>query len=661
MPAATGLRDAAMITTIRRLITSKVGVVVALALLAVMALSFAVADVSNVTSGSGASLGANNVAQVGDRTITLGELRRRLNAGLRQAQQQQPGLTMQQFVAGGGLDRTLRELTDVAALEQYAQAHGIGVSPAAVDAAIARDPAFAGLTGGFDQKTFEARIAQEGLTASDVREEIARSAIVRQLLAPVGQIGAVPPGITLPYASMLLEERQGQAVLLPAARFAPTAAPTNAQLTAYYTAQRARYALPPRRVLRYALLDTGVVRTVPAVTATEVAAEYRANAAAYAATETRRFAQVIAGTRAVADRIAAAAGGSASLADAARAAGLEASIVTGSSEAAFAGTTTAAVARSAFAASPGAVVGPAQVPLGFLVLEVIEVNRRPARSLAQATAEITTALAARKRREAFDTVYNRAQEALNGGASVEEVANDLGLAVVTTPALVADGRAPSDPAWHPGADFAPVLRTAFQIVEGEPAQLVAVRGDEGFALVEVADYIPAAPPPLARIRDRVVADWRIAEGSKAARARARTILASVERGTSLSAAATAAGVGNTVQTIGGVRIGRANGQGRLPPEVALLFSMARGTAKTLELPGGAGWMVIRLDRTRRGDATGNAGLLAAVEQQFGPALGAEYVDILVRAARREYAVEINDAAVSQLRAELTGAAAPAGI
>lgn len=649
-----------MITFLRRLITSKIGAIIALILLVMMGLSFAVGDVANMNLSGGTSVGAGNVARVGDETITINDLRRKLDAGLRQAQQQNPGLTMQQFIEAGGLERTIKELTDVAALEQYGRSLGINISSAAVDAVIARDPAFAGLTGQFDQKAFEARIAQEGMNAADVREQIATQAVVRQLLAPVGQIPAVPPGFTLPYASLLLEQRSGQAAFIPASRFVPTAAPTPAQLNTYFNAQRARYSIPERRVIRYALIDQSVVPAPSAVTSVEVQAEYRANAAAYAASETRRFAQVIAGTRAAADRIAAAAQGSASLADAARAAGLQAATVTGTSEAQFAGTTNAAIARSAFAANQGAVIGPVQVPLGFMVLELLEVNRRPARSIAEVTPELTASLTDRKRREALDDLYNAAQGAMNGGASVNEVAQDKGLQIVTTPALIANGTAPENPAYRPTPVMENILRAAFQSAAGDPGQIIQAQGTDVFVIVEVADFVAAAPPPLTRIRDRVVADWRQAEGAKAARTRARAILAAVEGGQSLSAAATAAGVGGAVQTIGGRRIGAANGQGRLPPEVALLFSMARGTAKTLELPGNSGWMVIRLDSTTRGDATGNTELLAAVEQQFGGALGAEYVEILVQAARREFEVTENTDAIAQLRRELTGAATPAG-
>lgn len=645
-----------MITAIRNIITSRVGAIVALLFLIMIGVLFALSDVSNVGMG-GQSVGNGNVAKVGDRTITLIDLRRRLDQGLAQARQQQPGLTMAQYIAAGGLDQTVEQLTDLAALEQYGRKLGIGMSPEAVELAITRDPSFAGLTGSFDQRTFDQVITQQGMTASDVREEVAASGIVRQLLAPSGQIPAVPQGVTLPYASLLLEERTGQASFVPASRFAPTRAPTAAELQSYFNRQRARYAIAERRVIRYALIDQSSIAAPAAITTAEIQAEYRANAASYAASETRRLSQVIIGNRATADRVAAAAR-SGSLADAARAAGLQASTVTPENQAAFAAASSTTIARDVFAANQGAVIGPMQVPLGFMVVEVLQVNRRPARSLAQATPEITASLTLRKRREALDNAYNRAQEALTNGASVTEVANDMDLTVVTTPALLEDGSAPGNASWRATPTVEPVVRTAFQIEEGQPGQMARVMGDEQFAMIEVAEYLPVAPPPLADIRDRVVADWRQAEGARAARDRARRILTAVEGGRNLAEAAAAEGVPESVQTISGRRIGQVNGQGRLPPEVALMFSMARGSVKTLELPGGSGWMVIRLDRTQRGDATGNQELLAAVEQQFGQALAGEYIEVLARAARREFPVQLNDDVVARLRSELTGAATP---
>jgi len=645
-----------MITAIRNLITSKLGAAIALIFLGVVGLAFALSDATGIKNGGG-SLGSENLARVGGRSISVVDFRLRVRRAYQRAQQDQPTLTMQQFVAQGGIDKLLKETTDIYALEQYGRAHGVGIDKLAIDAQIARNPAFAGLTGSFDQTVYEAALRREGISDRQLRGDMETESIVRQLVAPIGGLQSIPQGVALPYASLLLEQRAGQAVFIPAARFEPTAAPTDAQLTAFYTSQRARFTIPERRAIRFAILDESAVRTPPAVTAAEVQADYTANAATYAASETRQISQVIAGSKAVADRIAAAARAGGSLASAAQAAGLSAGPVSATSEAQYATATSAAAARAAFAASQGTVVGPVQVPLGYIVLTVTGINHQPARSLAEATPEITRKLTEQKRQEAMVDMFNGIQNALNSGASVTEVAQDKGLRLVTTPALLPNGAAPDTPAYRPDPLMQPIIQAAFGAGDGDPAQMVTLQENKIFALVEVATVLHAAPPPLASVRERIIPEWRRFEGDKAARDRARQVLAGVNRGQPLAAAANAVGVSGATQPIGGRRINLTNSQQRVPPEVALLFAMPLGTAKTLELPGNVGWMVIHLDRVVPGDAAQQTQLVQAVQQQYRDAIGGEYVSTLVAAARAAFPVTTNQAALTTLRNQLLGVAA----
>ena len=640
-----------MITTIRSLITSKIGAGIALAFLVFIGFAFALSDVNN--AGSGGAVSGGNIIRVGDKEISTADLKTRLQRAYEGELQRQPGLTMAQYIAGGGLDRLITQTGDVYALEQYARQQGVSIAKAAIDAIIARNPAFAGLNGSFSQEAFEGRLRQEGTTPQRYRADLESSAIVRQLVAPLGAIGPVPMGVAVPYASLLLEQRAGQATFIPASRFAPTAAPTAAQLQAAYTGQRARYTVPETRSIRFAILDESAVRTPPAVTPADVAAEYQANAAQYAANESRRFTQVIAGSRDVANRVVAAARGGQTLSAAASASGLTAGPVAAESEAQYASATNPALATAAFDGASGAIIGPVQVPLGWAVVKIDGIDSRSVRTLAQVTPELTQTLMVRKRQEAMVDLFNSVQDDMNGGASVTEVAAAHGLRVVTTPALLPNGQSPQQPAFRADPIMPALLGPAFQMDPEDAGQVITLQENRIFALLEVADVNEAAPPPLAEIRDRVIADWRASEGARIARARARQILAAVDGGQTLAAASAAHG-GAGVQPIGGRRINMTNNERGVPPEIALLFSMAPGTAKTLELPGNAGWMVIHLDEIKRNDATGQTDLVNAVRQQFSNALGAEYVGIVVAAARRAFTVTVNDAAVRQLRADLTG-------
>lgn len=644
-----------MITAIRRMFSSTLGKFIALAFIALIGVLFALSDVTgNATFGG---IGGANVAKVGNTDIGVGELRDRVQAVYNQARQQQPGLTMAAFVESGGLDGVLDELIEGAAFEQLAGDLGFGVSKRLVDGRIADLPVFAGVSGTFDQTMFERFLQQNGMTEAQLRRDIRQQLLAEQIAAPIASMPALSPGIAQPYAALLMERRRGDATFIPASSFAPANDPGDAALQAFLKQHVARFTVPERRVLQYALFDRAAA-PVPAVTDAEIAKVYKDNAAQFAASETRRFAQVIAPDQATANTIAAKVRGGTSLAAAAQAAGLSASTTGELTQSAYAATTSAAAAKAGFAAQRGAVLGPTQTGLGWAVARVEAVTAKPARSLADATPEIREELAKNKANEAIVDYYNAIQDAVNGGASIEEIAADRKLTVTETPALLPSGRAPNQPAFALPPELAPMIVQAFQTGSEGEAALATLVENEKFAVVAVKSIVAAAPPPFAQLRPALLAEWRLAEGQKIARSKARAIVKAVEGGQSLAEAARAVGPNiGSVQTIGGLRgeLGQ-NGQ-PVPPELSLLFSMARNSVKTLEMPGNSGWMVLALGEVNRPDPKSiDPRRVAAIAQPLAPAFGNELVQQLMAEAKRRAGVTINKELVEQLRKELTGTA-----
>jgi peptidyl-prolyl cis-trans isomerase D len=647
-----------MITAIRRMFTSTVGKVLALAFLGLIGLAFALSDVTNVANFGGP--GGGDAAKVGNRTIGIGELRDRVQRAYDQARQQQPTLTLPAFVESGGVDDALKGMIEGSAFLQFARDLGFGVSKRQIDGRIADLPMFAGVTGKFDQKVYEAFLQQQGLTDAQLREDIERQLLLEQVAGPIGTMPAVSPAMARPYAALLLEERRANATFVAASALAPTTTPDDKTLAAYLAQNRARYSLPERRVLRYAVFDRSAV-TVPPVTDAEIAKAYKDNAARFAATEMRRFSQVIAPTREAANAIATKARAGQSLDAAAKSAGLSASFTQMAAQAAFAAQSSADAAKQAFAAARGTIIGPVEAPLGFAVYRVEEINRTPAKTLAQATPELRERLAADKAQEAMVNFFNAVQDSVNSGASVEEIATDRKLKLVETPALLPSGRAPDQAAFALPALLAPLVGQAFQGSSEGEAQIATLIENEAFAIYEVKAIIASAPPPLAEIKTALVADWRLAQGHRAARDKARAIVKAVEGGKQLAEAATAAGAGvGSVQQIGGTRAELARGGERVPPEVALLFSMAANSVKTLELPGNRGWMVIALGALQRPDPKAvEAARVNAVAAPLAGAFGNELIGQLLADAKQRLGVEINQSAVDQLKREMSGQT-PAG-
>lgn len=644
-----------MITAIRRLFSSALGKFLALAFVVLVGIAFALSDVTGNSAFGG--LGGANVAKVGSTEIGSGELRDRVRLAYNQTREQQPGLTMAAFVESGGLDQVLDQLIEGAAFEQLANDMGFGLNKRLVDGRIADLPIFAGVSGSFDQAAYQAFLRQNGISEAQLRGDIRQQLFLEQIAEPIGRMPRVSAAMAQPYAALLLEKRRGSATFVPASPFAPTSDPGDAALRKYVSQHVARYTIPERRVIQYALFDRSAV-AVPAVTDAEIAEAYKANAPRYAASETRRFAQVIAPDQATANTIAAKVRGGASLTAAAQGAGLSAATTGDLTQTAYAATTSAAVAKTAFTAKQGDLLGPTQTELGWAVARIEDVTVKPARTLAEASGEIREELAKNKANEAVVDYYNSLQDAVNGGAAIEEVANDRKLKLVETPALLPSGRAPAQPAFALPPELAPMIAQAFQGgTEGE-GQLATIVENEKFAVFAVKSIVAAAPPPFAEIRGGLLADWRLAEGQKVARDKARAIVKAVEGGKDLAAAAREAGPNiGTVQTIGGSRaeLGQ-NGQ-PVPPELALLFSMAQGSVKTLEIPGNRGWMVIALGEVDRPNPKDiDPKRVAAIAQPLGPAFGNELVGQLVAEAKRRAGVKINKDLLEQLRKELTGAA-----
>ncbi len=648
-----------MITFFRRMFTSKIGGIFALLFLGLIAVAFAGGDIANVGGFGGVSGG--NVAKVGDRQIGIGEIEARIREAHAQAQQQNPALTLSDFMAQGGADDVLNGLIDAYALEQYAQKLGFTVSKTQVDAQIVTMPEFKGLTGEYDPERFQQWIVQSKTTEKELRETIGRRLLVEQLLRPIGRLASVPAAYAKPYAELALEQRVGQATFIPSSAYAPTADPSENVLATFLKDNAKSYRIAEQRSLRYAEFNVKDLAKPKELTEAEIADFYKANADQFAARENRKFSQIIAPDKSAADRLAAAAK-SGSLDAAVRAAGLATASVEAATEAQLAGTTSTAVAKAAFAAKQGDIVGPLQGSLGWVVLKVDSITGTPARTLEQARAEITKVVGDRKTQEAALDAFNAISDAANKGASVTEIAGNNGLTLTTTPLLTSAATSLEQPGYIVSDVLGKIIPSAFELPGENLAEIVEIIPNERYAISEVAKLVASAPPPLADIRVRLTADWKQAEGAKKARDMAKAITDSANKSGDIVAATRASGAQNAgVQTIKGVRkdVIAAQTQGRVPRELAMLFTMDARTAKSIELPGNSGWMIVFLDTINRANIASGDTIVATQQNVMIGTMGNELVGQLLKHARKTVGSQIDAGAFAKIKSQLSGAAAPA--
>ncbi len=640
-----------MLQFFRNIFKSKVGLGITIAFIALIGLAFAVGDVaSNATFGGIA--GGDNVAVVGDEKIGAGEFSEAATVAVDQLRQENPTLSMQAFVEQGGLDSVLDQLLDRRAISWWANEHGIAAGTNLVNSEIRRIPAFAGPDGKFSESAYQQVLAQRKLSDATVRRDIADGLLAQQVLVP-GSFGArMPAKITARYAALTKERRSGAVAVIPSTAFAPKADPTQAQLTAYYNANRSEFIRPERRALRYAVFGAEALGNIEP-TAAEVTARYnREKAEKYAARELRTFTQLIVPTKAAADAIAAR--GPGELETAAREAGLQTSKIASVDRTSYAGTTSQAVANNAFAAGRGTIAKPARGGLGYYVVRVDTVSETSARSLDQAKSEIVANLREEKRTRGLADLASEVENQIDDGGALSDIAKSLGIDLQTTKPIVADGRVYGSPSETAPEVLAPALAAAFEMEEGQP-QITAVPGSDKYLVFETARITPSAAAPLAEIKDDATAGWRREVGQKAAKAAADRVVARVAKGAALAAAIAAEKV--ALPPVDNVNMTRGElvqqGQ-RVPPPLALLFSMAKNSVKRLEAPGDGGWFVVSVDSIEPGKIAADDPLLTQAAASMGQLLGREYGDALRVAIRKEAGIQRNAAAIAAVRKQLTG-------
>jgi peptidyl-prolyl cis-trans isomerase D len=642
-----------MIFFFRRLFSTKLGVILAMMFVALIGAAFALADVN--APGSSFLSSGNTIASVGGNDVSDEQISQLMTRALQNAREEQPGVDMAVLIENGGLDQAIEQYMQGEALTAFANDHGLLISKRLIDAAIAQIPAFQGLTGNFDEASFRQVLVQQGLTETEVRSDLTRQTLVGLLLGPITAGAQVPAAVAQPYARLLLEERTGQVAAIPSSAMPQGSPPTTVELNSFYQDNIRRYTLPERRSLRYATFTLDQIE-VPAPTEEQIRDYYESNSGTYGGSQTRTFQQIILADEADARAFYAVVNGGEDFGAQAveRGFSLPATQVSGATEESFRRSTSESIAAAAFAAEEGVLLQPMRSGLGWHVIRVADIVNRGATPLGSVRPEIVQALTVQASNEALGQFYLDIENAIDDGASFEEVVDDKGLTIVSTPLVAPNGLSPQQPNFRPTADLLPMLEFAFTLDDDVDPELVPIVENQRYAIVDVTEIARTAPQPLETIRPVVTRDFILDRAAQRARVIATEIAAKVNAGMALSAALAEAGV-----TLPAPQPARATrqaisqaGQNVLEP-VRLLFRMAADTAKLVRLPQDQGWYVVVLDTIESDPADVTPELIEATRREFATVTANEYAEQFVNAVLADYPVERNEEAIEALSERLT--------
>lgn len=530
------------------------------ALIGALIVGMAGFGISDVLSGGS----SNDVATVGDRKVTQQEFSRALSQAVNRFSQQvgQP-VTMEQARLFGLDSSTLSQLITSRALENEAAQRAVLADDDMLRASIMSTPSFADNNGQFDPDAYSYALQNANYAVRDY-EALIRAELSRNLLNPAVIGGAVSDGTSARVVGQFLNESfDVDWVQLNLASIPAPAAPSEADLAAWLEQNADDYTLPERRSLTIAVLRAASVAAEAGITDADVAAEYDARAAQYSQPERRAldrltFANATEAAAAL-DRINA---GEVSFDDLIAVRGLDPNLFSlGMVESS---NLNSAERNAVFGAEALGIVGPVETDLGPALFRIKAIIAATTTPLADVADEIRAQLAEPYMRERLAAVYGQAEELVAAGATVEELANETGMALETLEFTsdMTEGLAGDE-----------TFRTeALAAAEGQERDLLETEDGSLFVL-RVDRITPPQVQPLADVRAAVAAAWTANAHQEALAERANSLASQINAGAAFLPVMDALGL--TVSNAAG--LSRGTSTDALPASAAnAAFDMAEG-------------------------------------------------------------------------------------
>lgn len=579
-----------------------------------------------------------SIGQVGGRDISTNNYARSLQQEIRAIEQQFGQAVPFAQLQAMGLDAQVRaRLVTQAALESEAERIGISVGDETVQRTITAIPAFRGPGGGFDRDTYRFTLQNAGQTTAEFESEIRRDA-ARGILQAATAAGVETPQAMRDALLDFYAARHSFALFTLAEDQleTPVAAPTEAEIEAFYTDNTEQFTAPEVRAFTYAWLSPAMVLETIEVDDEALQQLYESRLADYVQPERRLVERLVfPDTDSAAAAMARIDADEASFEDIVteRGLSLDDTDMGDVTESAL-----GAAGAPVFALSePGTVTGPHTSPVGPALFRMNAILSAQETTLAEVEDELRTELASDRARRVIADDFDLYEDLLAGGASIEDLASEtaMELGQIDWTEETSEGIAAY-------AEFREVAAQAG--VDDFPE--VHVLADGGIFALRLDAITPPAPRPLDEVRTAA------AEG-----ARARLVEAALsERAQTLAAELAAAGAEAVAEAQelpfdSFEQITRTDTLPGLPD--ALLDAVFDGEAgePVVQVAGQRAFVAIVTDRQPPDPEDAQTlRLVEAIDEQIGGALAQDVFGYFARALEREAGISFNEAAIEAVHA-----------
>ena len=581
----------------------------------------------------------DTVATVGEARISRAELADALRREVNRYKAQGLDITVDQARNLGIQDQVLDRLIAGRLYEAGGVWLGMGVSDDTVRKVIFEEPSFFDETGRFSRTRYEDVLRRSGISEGRFVADVRRDMLRRQIINSLDFSGEAPEVLVNALHRWRGEKRVADIAMVPVDAKLDVGEPDAETLTTLHEEHAERFTAPERRRLTFLHLTRDDAMKEIVVTEEQLRQRYEENLVAYTEPEKRTVQQMLLNDEETARRAAGAMGEGRTFAAVAKdiAGQDEADLELGMFDA---GTFPAPELWDAVAAlGEGAVSEPKESAFGWHIFRVTGIVPETVTPFETARDSIEKNLKRELSGEALYKMSTALEDALAGGASLEEAAQELNVAVRKT-ALIDIGGADAEdkPAEGlPGGNF---LDTAFLALSGETSDVVQLP-DGDYFLVRVEEIVPSALQPLEDVRDAVADLWKGDKRRDAARSRALAIVERLENGASLTAIAAQEGL-----TVAESKPFDRRGEGSeselvTPVVVSDLFRLGLGQATMDEAPDGL--VIAQLKSVLPADPADTGNLATVLGDQMIGDLLAQFSGGL----QQRFGVEIDRAALDR--------------
>ncbi len=604
-------------------------------LFALLALSFVAWGVGDFVKRS--AMGTGPAITVGGVEVPATEVNMEFKREIERLQATFKGqLTEETARKIGYLDQTIQTITTRLLVDNASKSLGLAASDATVLKAVTNDPGLKNEQGLVDRERLRAALARMGMTEAGFLK-IARAEQTRNQLAQSLTGGIVAP-MTLvdPLVRRRYEQRVAEAAFVSDTAVPAPAAPTQAELETYYNGNTDKFMAPEYRALTVLKLRPADVESQIQLTDSDIAAAYDQHQGEYNTPEKRQSSQILIADEAKADKAAEQVKQGRDITAIAKS--LDAKIIdlgiVDKSE------LPPELQDAVFQAASGTTVGPIKSDLGWHVIKVYQVIPAQTKTLEQVKTQLTEKVHNDRVVDLLAELSNKVEDALGGGASIEEAARRFSLNISTFDAVDAKGLGLNGKAVDSLPKEPSFLNIAFHTDQGAESQM-ADNGKEGYFLIRVDGITAPAPKPLAQVKTEAVAAWSTAKRHAAAKDKAEAV-AQQFKGAAL---ASLKGTGIELKTTQPFTRDAGDTSGLPAPVVGKIFEALQGEISTTELADG--FVVARLAQVKPADPAEHPDQIQTVRRATSQALAGDLSDSFLSALEAKVGVKIDRSQVTR--------------